>query len=99
MKILTLTLLLSSLSAFGQTFWDSDFPDHIDKFIYEEVHHKCALSDYVDSLIAVEEIQFEKGKTYIADFGMYGDIAQGFIAVDETFDGEIILADLECPRP
>lgn len=99
MRKLILLMSLIVLSANANTFWDSEFPDFVDKFIFEKVHFKCANADYVDGIIAYEEVDYANGKTYVADFSMYGDIAQGFIAVDVTFEGELYLADLECPRP
>lgn len=99
MKTLVLLLCCLSFNVMATDFWDSDFPDHVDRFIYEQVHYKCHMADYVDGIIAFEEVEYELGKTYVADFSMYGDIAQGYIAVDETFEGDLELSDLECPRP
>jgi hypothetical protein len=98
MKKLILFMMVLSSTAFASNFWDSEFPDFVDKFIYEKVHFKCANADYVDGIIAYDEVDHPNGKTYVADFSMYGDIAEGFVAVDVTFEGELYLADLECPR-
>ena len=92
-------MLVVSTSAFSQDMWESEFPDAVNKFIYQEVHSTCLMADYVDGIIAVEEIGSELVITYIADFSMYGDIAQGYIAVDLTFEGDLYLSDLDCPRP
>lgn len=97
--LLILTLMLSFSAIASDDVWESEFPDNVNTFIYDEVHYQCALADYVDGIIAIETVDFPLGKTYIPDFSMYGDIAQGYIAVDVTFEGDLHLKELECPRP
>ncbi len=98
MKKLLFTLLFSSL-AFAQNYWESEFPDHINKFIYEQVHYRCTYADYVDGIIADLEMDFPQGKIYTAIFSMYGDIQDSSITVSETFEGDLEVDDLVCPNP
>lgn len=99
MKLLLLIIVMaSSFTVFAQDTWESEFPERVNQFIFDEVHYKCEMADYVDGIIAVETLDYPLGKTYVADFSMYGDVAKGYIAVDVTFQGDIYLSELECPR-
>lgn len=93
--LLVLSIFIANASA-SSTFWDSDFPDHVDQYIYKQTHATCMFSDYIDSIIASETFQSSNGRTYIADFSAYDDI-NGYISVVETLDGKLYLEDIECP--
>jgi hypothetical protein len=99
MKAVAVIVCLLSLSTHAGYFWDSEFPDNVDKFIYKHVSYNCMLSDYVDGLVTDEVIETNANKSYTADFSMYGDIAKGFVVVNESALGELTLEDLDCPRP
>lgn len=79
--------------------WPSEYPDLVNKFIYNQTHAKCAYSDYIDGIIAYEVTESISGRSYSANFSLFGDVDDSFINVDENLKGELVLSDLVCPRP
>ncbi len=96
--VLILLVGLFSLNIFPQSYWDSEFPDYIDRFIYREINYRCSSSDIADGIIADEVIDFPQGATYIATFTKNDEIIDGFVAVDITFMGDLYINDYECPQ-
>jgi hypothetical protein len=78
--------------------WDSQFPRHINDFIYKKTINECILSDYIDG------IGFEETKTnpdgslvYIGSYSVFGEY-NGFIEVKESKKKRLSVLFIECPN-
>jgi hypothetical protein len=95
---LVIFLTLLSTSVYAQDMWESEFPQHINQYIFSTTHYNCLYSDYIDGIIAEEIIITSKKKTYIASFSVFGEPDQGSIEVVEDIQQNLSLSDISCPQ-
>ena len=93
--IMFLLVVVSIKSSFA--YWESDFPRHVNEFIFKTTHFKCQYSDFIYGVTFEETIRSSTKTSYIASFSVFDEPENGFIEVEENASKELSLVGIECP--
>jgi hypothetical protein len=97
-KLLIIFLIPVVAMKFSFASWESDFPKHVNEFIFKTTHSKCLYSDYIDGILSEDIIHSSTQTSYIASFSVYGEPENGLIEVAENARKELFLVNIDCPR-